>query len=72
MKEKKNLRKNKIESISYHLKNKKKDNSLVQINNNLVNKIIKKIKNKKIKVKRVRHSLDFAYGPTREDIIIYK
>jgi len=69
---KKNLRKNKIESISYHLKNKKKDNSLVQINNNLVNKIIKKIKNKKIKVKRVRHSLDFAYGPTREDIIIYK
>jgi len=38
---KKTIKKHKIESISYHLKNKKKDRFLVKINNNLIQRMIR-------------------------------
>ncbi len=69
---KKTIKKHKIESISYHLKNKKKDEFLVKINNNLIQRMIREIKKRGFKVRRIKQPTHFLYGPTREDIIIYK
>jgi len=68
---KKSKNKNNIESISYFLKNKTKDEFLVKINNKIIKKLINKIKKNKKKVKRIKHSLNAAFGPTRENIIVY-
>tara|TARA_B110000438_G_C15775724_1_gene633950 strand:+ start:961 stop:1701 length:741 start_codon:yes stop_codon:yes gene_type:complete len=68
----KSKKKNEIESISYYLKNKKKDNSYVTINNSLIKNLISKLSKKVIKIKRFKHPLNFPHGQSREDIIIYK
>ena len=63
---------NKIESISYYLKNKKKDNSCVTINDSLIKNLISKLNKKMTKIRRFKHPLNFPHGQAREDIIIYK
>ena len=65
-------KKNKPESILYYLKNKKKDNFCVTIDNNLIKKLILKLKKKNKRIKRFKHPLNFPFSQTREDIIIYK
>ena len=62
----------KYESISDYLKFKKKDDHRVCIDNNLIKKIIFRAKKRSRKVKRFKHQSNFIFGPTREDIVIYK
>ena len=62
----------KHESISDYLRNREKDNFCVSIDNELIKKIVFKAKRKSTKVKRFKHKLNFTFGPTREDIVIYK
>ena len=62
----------KIENISTFLNKRKKDDKYVKIDNVLIKKLLTKIRKKTKKINRIRHNLDFTFGPTREDIIIYK
>ena len=69
---KKNQIKKKKESISQYLRNVKKDNVLIKINDKVIDRLIKFILKKNVLVKRKKQSRNSAFGPTREDLVLSK